>query len=103
MSWKLPDDIGKNYRNSMLLSSVTHNGLVMTTRSIIYLINESLQDGADHVCTRRIDQGSFENHFGHQRQRGRYCDAPTALGCACNVRAINTFRLPFAGSNVLIS
>ena len=103
MSRKLPDGVGRNDRSSMLLSSVTHNGLVMTTRSIIYLINECLQDGADHVCTRRINQDPLENHFGHQRQRGRYCDAPTALGFAYNVRAINTLRSPVAGSNILTS
>ena len=59
----------------------------MTTRSIIYLINECLKDGADHVCSRRINQDPLESHFGHQRQRGRNCDASTE-GFAYNVRAI---------------
>ena len=50
----------------------------MTTRFIIYLINECLKDGADHVCSRRINQDPLESHFGYQRQRGRNCDASTA-------------------------
>ena len=78
MSRKLPNGVGQNDRSFMLLSSVTHNKLLMTTHSIIYWINECLKDGADPMCSRRINQDPLENHFGHQRQRGRYCDASAA-------------------------
>ena len=97
---KLPEGCWKNDRSSMLLSKVTENGLLMSTCSIINVVNDCLREGAEYVCTRRLNQDPLESHFGHQRQRGRYCDAPTALAFAYNVRAIDTFRSPVIGSNV---
>ena len=91
---------GSTNRNLMLLSQSTEKGLIMTTLSMIHLINDCLAAGADYVATRRLNQDPLESHFGHQRQRGRYCDAPTALNFAYNVRSINTFRSSVAGSNV---
>ena len=84
----------------MLFSSATENGLLMTTISMVEVIRLCLNAGAEYVMSRRINQNPLEAHFGHQRQRGRFCDAPTALMFAHNVRSINCFRSNVSGSNV---
>lgn len=99
MTRTLPGNQNEIDRSSMLLSTATECGLLMTTKSIVDLIQEAFQQGADYVMTRRINQDPLESHFGHQRQRGRRSDAPTVLMFGYNVRAINTFR-SVPGSNV---
>ena len=72
----------------------------MTTSSMVEVTRLCLYAGAKFVMTRRINQDPLEAHFKHQRQRGRFCDAPTALMFAHNVRSINCFRSNVTGSNV---
>ena len=87
-------------RKSMLLSKTRESGLLMTTKAMINLVEDCFSAGAKFVMTRRINQDPLESHFGHQRQRGRRSDAPTAPMFAYNVRAINCFRKSVIGSNV---
>lgn len=91
-------------RSLMLLSKPTMHGLLMTTKSMVDLIRVMLDSGASFVTTRRLNQDPVESHFGHQRQKGRYSDAPNALMFGYNVRSINCFRSavpePVMGSNV---
>ena len=87
-------------RKSMLLNKTTESGLLMTTKAMINLVEDCFSAGAKFVMTRRINQDPLESHFGHQRQRGRRSDAPTAPMFAYNVRAINCFRKSVIGSNV---
>jgi len=89
----LPQTNGVTHdRSLMLLSKSTEHGLRMTTKSMVKLVRSVLESGATFVSTRRLNQDPVESHFRHQRQRGRYCDAPTALMFGYNVRAINCFR-----------
>ena len=91
-------------RPLMRLSKSTEHGLILTTKSMVALVRLVLQSGPSYVATRRLNQDPVESHFGHQRQRGRYCDAPTALTFGHNVRSINCFRSsvpqPVESSNI---
>ena len=95
-----PLSLSVKEKSMMLFSSATENGLLMTTISMVEVIRLCLNAGAEYVMSRRINQDPLEAHFGHQRQRGRFCDAPTALMFAHNVRSINCFRSNVSGSNV---
>ena len=84
-------------KSMMLFSSATENGLLMTTSSMVEVIRLCLNAGAEFVMSRRINQDPLEAYFGHQRQRGRFCDARTALMFAHNVRSISCFRSNVTG------
>lgn len=92
--------VGEVDRSKMLLSVATEEGLLMTTRSMVALIEDVLANDAEYVMTRRINQDPLESYFGHQRQRGRYNDAPTVSMFGYNSRSINCMRKEVKKSNV---
>ena len=60
---------GSVNRSLMLLSIPTDEGLRIATKSMIALVKECLQMGAEYVLPRRINQDRLEAYFGMQRQR----------------------------------
>ena len=79
-------------RRAMLLSKATSNGLLMTNKAMVHLIEVCFGNGAKFVVIRRINQEPLESNFGQQRQRGWRCDAPTVSMFAYNVRSVNCLR-----------
>ena len=68
-----PDD-----RNRMFLSSQTYEGLKITVNSHVEIIKFLLAEGFKYVLTERLMQDVIEDYFGHQREKGRRSDNPTA-------------------------
>ena len=87
--------------NCMLLSQSTEEGLMVSTLSMVALVNESLQSGAAYVLARRINQNPLEAFFGYQRRRGGCGEAPTIRTFSSNARNFDALRCNIvAGSNV---
>lgn len=81
-SWK--ESVAQRPRNftskelaGMQLSQQTIDGLKITVRSIVPCVRYILQLGAPFVLTEVFNQDPLEQHFGHHRQKGGFCDAPT--------------------------
>ena len=106
-SWKLstmaregnytPDD-----RNRMFLSSQTYEGLKITVNSHVEIIKFLLAEGLKYVLTERLMQDVIEDYFGHQREKGRRSDNPTAQQFGYNDLTIASQRdiAPVARGNV---
>ena len=86
----------------MLFSKATSNGLLMTTKTMVDLIEHCFGNGTKFVVTRRINQDPLEIHFGQQRQRGWRCDAPTVSMFVYNVCSVNCLRSGVRGGNIII-
>ncbi len=65
-------------RQRMFLSSQTYEGLKITVNSHIEVIKFLLAEGFKYVLTERFMQDVLEDYFGHQREKGRRSDNPTA-------------------------
>ncbi len=65
-------------RQRMFLSSQTYEGLKITVNSHIKIIKFLLAERFKYVLTERFMQDVLEDCFGHQREKGRRSDNPTA-------------------------
>ena len=68
----------------MFLSSQTYEGLKITVNSHVEIIKFLLAEGFKYVLTERLMQDVIEDYFGHQREKGRRSDNPTAQQFGCN-------------------
>jgi hypothetical protein len=65
-------------RQRMFISAQTYEGLKIAVYSHIETITFLLSKGFQYVLTERFMQDVLEDYFGHQRERGRRSDNPTA-------------------------
>ena len=65
-------------RQRMLLSGQTYEGFVISVHSHVDVIKFLLSEGFKYVLTERFMQDVLEDYFGHQREKGRRSDNPTA-------------------------
>ena len=65
-------------RQKMFLSQQTYDGLKISVFSHIEAITFLLAEGFEYVLTERFMQDVLEDYFGHQRDKGRRSDNPTA-------------------------
>ena len=65
-------------RQKMFLSAQTYEGLKIAVYSHIEVIKFLLAEGFQYVLTERLMQDVLEDYFGHQRERGRRSDNPSA-------------------------
>ena len=81
-SWKVsvenrPGKFSKREIVGMQLSQQTIDGLKISVRSIVACVRFLLDLGAPFVLTKVFNQDPLEQSFGHIRQKGGLCDAPT--------------------------
>ena len=62
----------------MFLSAQTYEGLKIAVYSHIEVVKFLLSVGFQYVLTERFMQDNLKDYFGHQRERGRRSDSPTA-------------------------
>ena len=62
----------------MFLSAQTYEGLKIAVFSHVEIIKFLLGEGFKYVLTERFMQDVLEDYFGHQREKGRRSDNPTA-------------------------
>ena len=62
----------------MFMSSQTYEGLTIAVNSHVDAIKFLLSEGFKYVLTERFMQDVLEDYFGHQREKGRRSDNPTA-------------------------
>jgi hypothetical protein len=65
-------------RQKMFLSLQTYEGLKIAVHSHVDIITFLLSEGFKYVLTERFMQDVLEDYFGHQREKGRRSDNPTA-------------------------
>ena len=65
-------------RQKMFLSQQTYEGLKIAVFAHIDIIEFLLSEGFKYVLTERFMQHVLEDYFGHQREKGRRSDNPTA-------------------------
>ena len=65
-------------RQRMFLSGQTYEGFVISVHSHVDVIKFLLSEGFKYVLTERFMQDVLEDYFGHQREKGRRSDNPTA-------------------------
>jgi hypothetical protein len=65
-------------RQKMFLSAQTYEGLKIAVHSHIEILKSFRQQKFDYVLMERCMQDVLEDYFGHQRERGRRSDHPTA-------------------------
>lgn len=85
---------GSVNRSLMLLSIPTDEGLRIATKSMIALVKECLQMGAEYVLPRRINQDPLEAYFGMQRQRVARDEAPSVGLFSANARSAEAAKKP---------
>lgn len=91
----------KTDMSKMFISWQTHEALIITTHSVIDLIQYLLNNQVKYVLTERFCQDPLENYFGRQRSMGRRRDNPNlrTFGYQDNtIRTCKTFR-PIAGNS----
>lgn len=71
-----PGNFTQNARSRMFLSWQTHEGLKITTHSVVEATRFLLNEGMDFVLTERFCQDPAEEYFGNQRKLGRRSDNP---------------------------
>lgn len=81
-------------RSKMILSDATRNGLRIATKSIIEIIKTTLNDGADFVMTRKLNQDTLEAYFGMQRERGARTSNPTVRQFSTNMLNLAVLKQP---------
>ena len=74
----------------MFISQQTHEGLIITSNSLIECVKFLLQEGMEYVLTERFCEDPVEEYFGAQRKLGRRCENPDFQQCLYND---NTLRL----------
>ena len=85
----------------MCLSHSTEEGLIVSSLSMVKLIKETLQSGADYVLARRLNQDQLQAYFGYCRRRGGHGDAPTIRGFSSNAKNFQALKCSSVfGSNV---
>ena len=77
-------DYTANERQKMFMSSQTYEGLTIAVNSHVDAIKFLLSEGFKYVLTKRFMQDVLEDYFGHQREKGRRSDNPTAEQFGCN-------------------
>lgn len=92
-SWKdsinsRPGNFNLNDRNKMFISSQTHEGIKITSLSIIEVVPYLLQQGFEYVLTERFCQDPLENYFGRQRAIGARKDNPSVRDFGFNDNSI---------------
>eukprot|EP00794_Sanderia_malayensis_P001918 gene1918-2175_t len=70
-------DATASAKEKMFISRPTHEGLQITTYSVIEATKYLLNNGFDFVLTNRFNQDMVEEYFGRQRSLGRRSDNPT--------------------------
>ena len=65
-------------RQKMFISSQTYEGLKIAVNSHVEAIKFLLTEGFKYVLAERFLQDILEDYFGHQREKGRRTDNPTA-------------------------
>ena len=65
-------------RQKMFLSQQTYEGLKIAVYAHVDIIKFLLSEGFKYVLTERFMQDVLEDYFGHQREKGRRSDNPTA-------------------------
>ena len=88
----------QNARARMFISWQTHEGLQITTYSLIEVCKFLLNEGFEYVLTERFCQDSLEEYFGHQRSLGRRNDNPTLKQFGYND---NTIRIRRSNTTVM--
>lgn len=71
-------DYKADARQKMFISSQTYEGLMIAVNSHIDAIKFLLAEGFKYVLTEKFMQDVLEDYFGHQREKGRRSDNPTA-------------------------
>ena len=71
-------DYTADARQKMFHSCQTYERLVISVNSHIDAIKFLLLEGFKYVLTERFMQDVLEDYFGHQRDKGRRSDIPTA-------------------------
>ena len=71
-------DYTADARQKMFLSCQTYEGLVISVSPHIDAIKFLLLEGFKYVLTERFMQDVLEDYFGHQRDKGKRSDNPTA-------------------------
>ena len=71
-------DFSADARQKMFLSAQTYEGLKIAVYSHIEVVKFLLSVGFQYVLTERFMQDVLEDYFGHQRERGRRSDNPSA-------------------------
>jgi hypothetical protein len=79
-------------RQRMFLSPQTYEGLKIAVYSHIDAITFLLAEGFEYVLTERFMQDVIEDYVGHQREKGRRSDNPTAQQFGYNDITIATQR-----------
>ena len=64
--------------DKMFFSAQTHEGLKIAVYSHIEVVKFLLSVGFQYVLTERFMQDVLQDYFGHQRERGRRSDNPSA-------------------------
>lgn len=76
----------------MFISKQTHEGLIITTNSIIECTQFLLKEGMDYVLTERFCQDPIEEYFSAQRKIGRRAENPDFEQCLYNDNTIRIQR-----------
>ena len=79
-------------RQRMFLSGQTYEGLVISVHSHVDAIKFLLSEGFKYVLTERFMRDVLEDYFGHQREKGRRSDNPTAQQLGYNHLTISCQR-----------
>ena len=77
---------------NMFISRQTHEGLVMTSWSLIECVKFLLSEGMEYVLTERLCQDPVEEYFGAQRKIGRRAENPDFEQCLYNDNTIRIQR-----------
>jgi hypothetical protein len=79
-------------QQKMFISAQTYEGLKISVNSHIDVIKFLLSEGFKYVLTERFMQDVLEDYFGHQREKGRRSENPTAQQFGYNDLTIATQR-----------
>ena len=82
------ENVSQNARDPMFLSSQTFEGLQITVYSVTERVKYLLNSGLKFVLTEKFNQDVVEEHFGRQRDFGRWNDNPALLEFGYNANTI---------------
>ena len=88
-----PGQFNDNAKASMFISWQTYEGIKITVRSTIEIVNYLLSKGVSYVLTERLCQHPLENYFGRQRSMGHRKDNPSLRDFGYNDNTIRTHKI----------
>ena len=87
-----PGNFSQASRDKMFLSRQTHEGIQITTYSVIEATKFLLCSGMEFVLTEKFNQDVVEEYFGRQRSFGRRNDNPSMYQFGYNANTIRMQR-----------